>query len=37
MEYLKTIDSKKYTVIVSEFFNRPNHPPIFVGIMRDKL
>lgn len=37
MAYLKTIDSKKYTVIVSEFFNRPNHPPIFVGIMRDKL
>lgn len=37
MDYLKNIDSKKYTVIVSEFYNRPNHPPIFVGIMRDKL
>lgn len=36
MAYLKTIDSKKYTVIVSEFFNRPNYPPIFVGIIRDK-
>lgn len=37
MSYLKTIDSKKYTVIVSEFLNRPNFPPIFVGIIRDKL
>lgn len=37
MEYLKTVDSKKYTVIVSEFYNRPNCPPIFVGIMKDKL
>ncbi|MBP3888005.1 MAG: methyltransferase domain-containing protein [Cellulosilyticum sp.] len=37
MEYLKTIDSKKYTVIVSDFYNRPNCPPLFVGIMRDKL
>lgn len=37
MSYLRTIDSKKYTVVVSEFFNRPNFPPIFVGIIRDKL
>lgn len=37
MSYLKTVDSKKYTVIVSEFFNRPNFPPIFVGIIRDKI
>lgn len=37
MAYLKTIDSKKYTVIVSDFYNRPNCPPIFVGIIRDKL
>lgn len=37
MAYLKTIDSKKYTVVVSEFVNRPNYPPIFVGIIRDKL
>ena len=37
MEYLKTIDSKKYTVIVSDFYNRPNCPPIFVGIIRDKI
>ena len=37
LSYLQTIDSKKYTVIVSEFFNRPNFPPIFVGIIRDKI
>lgn len=37
MSYLKTIDSKKYTVVVSEFLNRPNCPPIFVGIIKDKL
>lgn len=37
MAYLKTIDSKKYTVIVSDFYNRPNCPPLFVGIMRDKI
>ena len=37
MAYLKTIDAKKYTVIVNEFYNRPNCPPIFVGIVRDKL
>lgn len=37
MSYLKTIDSKKYTVVVSEFLNRPNYPPIFVGIIKDKL
>ena len=36
LAYLKTLDTKKYTVIVSDFYNRPNHPPIFVGIMRDK-
>ena len=33
MEYLKTVDSKKYTVLVHEFYNRPNYPPLFVGII----
>ena len=37
MAYLKTIDSSKYTVLVNEFYNRPNYPPIFVGITRDKI
>lgn len=36
MEYLKEIDHKRYTVIVSDFYNRPNCPPIFVGIKRDR-
>lgn len=36
MEFLKTIDSKKYTVLVHDFYNRPNYPPLFVGIIRDK-
>ncbi len=28
MEYLKTLDSKKYLVIMSSYYNRPNHPPV---------
>lgn len=34
LKYLKTIDSKDFTVIVSEFTNRPNCPPISVFIMK---
>lgn len=37
LEYLKTVDGKKYTVIVLEFTNRPNCPPIPVCIIRDTL
>lgn len=37
MAYLKTIDSKKYTVVVSELYNKPNYPPIAVLIQKDKL
>lgn len=36
LNYLKTISHKNYTVIVTELYNRPNHPPIFAGIVRDK-
>lgn len=36
LEYLKTISHKKYTVVVTELYNRPNNPPIFAGIVRDK-
>lgn len=32
MEYLKTIDHKKYTVLVHDFYNRPNNPPLSVII-----
>lgn len=35
MEYLKTIDSYFFTVLVTEFSNRPNCPPIPVQIYKD--
>ncbi len=35
MEYLQTIDSKTYTVLKLEFFNRPNCPPIPVMILKE--
>lgn len=34
LEHLKTIDDKKYTVIVGEFVNRGNCPPIPVFIVK---
>ena len=36
MAYLKTLDMKKYTVVVSELYNKPNHPPLSVFITKDK-
>ncbi len=36
MDYLKTLDTKKYTVIISELYNRPNYPPLSVFITKDK-
>ncbi len=35
IEYLKTIDSQKYTVITCEFSNRPNCPPIPAFIIKE--
>ncbi len=35
MSYLKTIDYKKYTVTVHDFFNRPNNPPLTVIITKN--
>lgn len=35
MEYLKTLDHKKYTVTVHDFYNRPNNPPLTVIITKN--
>lgn len=35
LEYLKTIDNRAYTVLVTQFYNRPNNPPIPVFITKD--
>lgn len=34
LSYLKTLDAKKYLVITSFYYNRPNHPPIPVIIKK---
>lgn len=34
LQYLHTLDSKKYLVIVSQYYNRPNNPPIPVLIIK---
>jgi hypothetical protein len=36
LAYLQTIDSHRFTVIVSSFANRPNNPPIWTFVMRDE-
>lgn len=36
LQWMKALDSKKYLVIVSEYYNRPNNPPIPVQIIRLK-
>ena len=35
LSYLKTVDDNRYTVLVSEFYNRKNCPPIPVFIWKD--
>ncbi len=37
LEYLKTIDCRKYTVLVSDFVNQINCPPIAVCIEKNQL
>ena len=34
LSYIKSLDAKKYLVIISEYANRPNHPPIPVLIIK---
>ena len=36
LRFLKQLDYNKYTVIVSDFFNRPNYPPIHIKIIKEK-
>ena len=37
LAYLKELDPKKYLVILSSYYNRPNHPPIPVLIRKCRL
>lgn len=34
LAWLKTLDSRKYLVLVTEYYNRPNHPPIPVLVIK---
>lgn len=34
LNWLKTLDSKKYMAVLSSYYNRPNNPPIPVLILR---
>lgn len=34
LNWLKNLDSKKYLVITSEYYNRPNHPPMPVQVIK---
>ena len=34
LSYIKALDAKKYLVIISEYANRPNNPPIPVLIIK---
>lgn len=36
LAWLKSLDSKKYLVILSSYYNRPNHPPIPVQVIKLK-
>lgn len=35
-DYLKNIDNENFTVILSDFINRPNNPPLFALIIKEK-
>ncbi len=37
LEYLPTLDSRKYTVVEMPFVNRPNCPPIPIVIIKDDI
>lgn len=35
MKFLKTLDYRKYTVVIYDFYNRPNNPPLTVIITKN--
>ena len=37
LAHLKTLDHHRYTVVLSDFINRPNHPPLAVVIFKEKM
>ncbi|MGM9525782.1 MAG: tRNA (mnm(5)s(2)U34)-methyltransferase [Peptococcaceae bacterium] len=36
LDWLKQLDHKRYTVLVTDFYNRPNYPPLAVQIIKEK-
>ena len=36
LHWLKQLDHKRYTVLVTDFYNRPNYPPLAVQIIKEK-
>ncbi len=36
MEFLKSLDFREFTVMIHDFYNRPNCPPIFAVIEKNK-
>lgn len=36
LQWLKQLDHKQYTVLVTDFYNRPNYPPLAVQIIKEK-
>ncbi len=35
LSWLKELDCRRYTVLVTDFYNRPNHPPLAVQIIKE--
>lgn len=35
LNFVKSLDYNKYTVLVTDFFNRPNFPPIHIKIIKE--
>lgn len=36
LAWLKQLDCHQYTVLLTDFYNRPNHPPLAVVIVKEK-